>query len=271
MKQNAWLRDPIWQFLGVVVGTAVSIALAVIGPIMLPDKVRLVIVIIVLLSAVFCLILVLRRTFGTSNQSPGLTVPKPQSLHAQPSPTKQTSHNDPIVIGSEDDVPGCGWIGLGSLLLSLTTIVLFVWVIPKNSPWAIAIGIIGVISILMCGVWVVWVVWVVPINQHECLRIGSEGIAYSGKEDFFLPWNEVSRVYIAAIPKQNLNSYLNSLYIELKDHSRLHFSKPIASRYVNGSIAICMVLDRSDSNIPKHLVEIALDIYTPNDVERSRK
>jgi hypothetical protein len=41
MDHKDWSRDPIWQFFGVVVGV-VSIVIAVIGPITLPDRVRLV-------------------------------------------------------------------------------------------------------------------------------------------------------------------------------------------------------------------------------------
>jgi hypothetical protein len=264
MKQNDWLRDPIWQFLGVVVGAAVSIALAVIGPITLPDRVRLVVVIMVVLGAVLCLILVLRRGFGASNQSPGLTVPKPQARHSSDSQAQQTAHDDPIVLGGGWDT---SWrvVFIGGLLLIIGVVIdVRVTLSPDTNAGANAVVFFLGIGILFLSLMIlVRSLFMLIFGPRECLKIGSEGIDYykSRAHRFFIPWNEISRVYIAS----------NTLYVELKSLSRLHFLKPIKWSYSNGVFVICGISDNVGSDIPKYLVQFALDIYTPSGVERSRK
>jgi len=59
MDQNDWRRDPIWQ----AVGTIVSVVGVLLAALALPNEVRALGVIIVLLGAVLCFIFLFKRPF----------------------------------------------------------------------------------------------------------------------------------------------------------------------------------------------------------------
>jgi hypothetical protein len=65
MEHNDWRRDPIWQ----AVGTIVSVVAVLLAALALPNEVRALGVIIVLLGAVLCFLLLFKRPFGASNRS----------------------------------------------------------------------------------------------------------------------------------------------------------------------------------------------------------
>ena len=64
MDQNDWRRDPIWQ----AVGTIVSVVAVLLAALALPNEVRALGVIIVLLGAVLCFLFLFKRPFGASNR-----------------------------------------------------------------------------------------------------------------------------------------------------------------------------------------------------------
>lgn len=175
----------------------------------------------------------LLRTFwkylsGAQKSKLGLTIPTPQSPHAQWPQAKQTSYDDPIVIdaGREREVGlmGCGEVCVG-MILALIGIGTFNHVHPLSLS-----DNGGSMAFIAWGLLVIGTAFVGESGGY--LKIGSDGIHHSAGR-LFIPWDEMSRVYITG--STSSPEYLS---VELKERSRLHFLEPIKSRYAKGAISI---------------------------------
>jgi hypothetical protein len=208
-------------------------------------------------GAAWLLRTVWRYLLRGQNSRSGLTMPKPQSKRSLRSQASQTTlDDDPIVIGGGREKNY--WllallVYIGGILALSGVLILEYQSDPPN-------GTIPGIITLVIGL-VIIIIGIIARNygkRRVCLKIGSEGIAYSGEKDrLFIPWDEMSSVYV------DKSIFFDYLYVKLKSNSRLHFLEPIKSRYEKGAIVICGVSNSSSSIIPKHLVENALEIYRP--------
>lgn len=197
-----------------------------------------------------------------------------QIAHITRYPTIQTGHNDPIVIGGgrEKEQMVCLLCCTLGFFVAGCGICMYVGLLPDNSGFHLDPKFLGLFFLGYGLALMVIGILILPYGKpHECLQIGSEGIAYSwkSKDRLFIPWNQIDSAYVAV---SILNSYL---FVALESDSPLFFQEPIKTKFDkkqgrSGAVAVCQISDSPSATLPKHLVEKALDIYAPSEIGRHK-